>query len=178
MWRIWKARNNMIFNKQRIKPCRDVAYVVADVDEWIKNLHTDTIFVHTGTLLDSSSKSTWNRPETGWVKCNYDAAFDPNTKWTLNFKFDSICFEWDSKVLVDILQGNREDFSILNLVDDINHWRSRFKHYSIVHVSRNLNEAAHLLAKKGPPNYMLYSDCIHPPHWLTNTLYADYMISN
>ncbi|ESQ50457.1 hypothetical protein EUTSA_v10002256mg, partial [Eutrema salsugineum] len=114
--------------------------------------------------------SNWERPALGTIKCNYDAAFDPNLRrivagwiarnnqgvaqfwgssnlrtaisaleaegkallcamqsvWAMGF--DSIIFQGDNESLAKIIEGQQEDISVLNLVDNIKNWKRKFTH--------------------------------------------------
>ncbi|XP_024004501.1 uncharacterized protein LOC112081884 [Eutrema salsugineum] len=84
LWRIWKSRNNFIFNKQIPNPSKDVSQANAEVKEWIEatNSSTSTLVQNFTDDRNCSYPTYWTRPPLGFLKCNVDAAFDQTTKFT------------------------------------------------------------------------------------------------
>lgn len=80
LWRIWKKRNFLLFRKQILQPNVIVDNACADVREWISHLCSSSPTVN-NTSVGSSlhALSSWKRPDQGFLKCNYDAAYDLNS---------------------------------------------------------------------------------------------------
>ncbi|RID79780.1 hypothetical protein BRARA_A02490 [Brassica rapa] len=78
--RIWEDRNFLLFRKQILQPNVTVDNACADVREWISHLCSSSPTV-SNTSAGSSlhALSSWKRPDQGFLKCNYDAAYDLNS---------------------------------------------------------------------------------------------------
>lgn len=61
---------------------------------------------------------------------------------------DSISFEGDSKVLIDILNGSSQDFNIENICYDILHWSNKFTTCFFQHTKRSNNMHIHWQKEK------------------------------
>lgn len=105
LWRIWKARNNLVFNKFRESPSRVVLQAQADVMAWINNFANKS----TQTLSSSHATpitSTWTKPPPSFVKCNFDAGFDIGTSkgiggWIIR-DHHGIAKAWGSSILPSV----------------------------------------------------------------------------
>lgn len=78
LWRIWKERNNLVFNKFRESPSRVVVQAQAKVKDWINNVANWRINIPKPSHTTSAT-STWTTPPFSFVKCNFDAGFDVRT---------------------------------------------------------------------------------------------------
>ncbi|KAG7586300.1 Reverse transcriptase zinc-binding domain [Arabidopsis thaliana x Arabidopsis arenosa] len=78
LWRIWKARNNFVFNKFREDPVKVVSQSKAEVKEWLDSVQKQD---HTTGRSETTGSTTgiWMPPPHSHVKCNVDAGFDKNT---------------------------------------------------------------------------------------------------
>lgn len=73
MWGIWKARNDLVFNRNVIEAKDTIERAVMDTKEWLeKSVETDSI--PSETTCRRSNNGKWEPPPRGWVKCNYDAS--------------------------------------------------------------------------------------------------------
>lgn len=72
MWRLWKSRNDMVFNHKTMDSTETLNRAITDIKEWMESLiHVE----HTaGPNLHTCRASKWSKPKRGWVKCNYDAS--------------------------------------------------------------------------------------------------------
>lgn len=81
LWRIWKARNNFVFNKGRESASKTVLKVQSETKHWISattsQKKSDTTTSHHPHTLSSSR--TWQKPPPPFIKCNFDAGFDTHT---------------------------------------------------------------------------------------------------
>lgn len=77
LWHIWKARNKYIFNMIRMSPSMVVLQARAEVHEWVDNLQSREVYDQ--ALALDQIEQHWRRPPTPFLKCNYDAGFDPLT---------------------------------------------------------------------------------------------------
>lgn len=82
-----------------------------------------------------------------------------------------------SEGLVQAINGKRSDISIHNLIQDLNCWSERLPSSQFRFVKRQVNQAAHLLARTGPQNNIFQNCKFHPLGWLINTLYSDILLS-
>lgn len=74
MWRLWKCRNDLIFNQKLFSAKEVVDKAQEDVREWIDlgpNMHTQSLQQQNAFPRMITS---WRCPSQGWVKCNYDAS--------------------------------------------------------------------------------------------------------
>jgi len=73
MWRIWKSRNDLVFNK-RAKDTTDIVKQASlDTKEWLDNMRPPERNTR-DQLSSTSRKANWQKPPVGWVKCNYDVS--------------------------------------------------------------------------------------------------------
>jgi len=75
MWRIWKARNNVVFNNFRESPSITVLRAQAETKDW---LNATQIQGPRRPLNRSNAtpKNSWTTPPIPYFKCNFDASFD------------------------------------------------------------------------------------------------------
>ena len=75
IWRIWKARNNVVFNKFRESPSKTVLSAKAETHDWLNatQSHKKT---PSPTRQIAENKIEWRNPPATYVKCNFDAGFD------------------------------------------------------------------------------------------------------
>lgn len=76
LWRIWKSRNKVIFQRESNTWQKDLRNAYQDTEEWILNGHNqgDSRTTLAGTH-STRTQHRWQRPEAGWIKCNYDGSF-------------------------------------------------------------------------------------------------------
>lgn len=77
LWRIWKSQNLLIFQHKQIDGSHVLQQARRDAKEWFT--HSPTTHFHEGQNRSSqvivTQDSKWQRPCTGWLKCNVDASF-------------------------------------------------------------------------------------------------------
>ncbi|EOA18130.1 hypothetical protein CARUB_v10006591mg [Capsella rubella] len=78
LWRLWKTRNNLVFNRKSTTTEEVFKYICLDTEEWLNHL-TPHAPIPTTTSKPLSHhaptrRSKWTPPCQGWVKCNYDAS--------------------------------------------------------------------------------------------------------
>jgi len=78
IFRIWKARNNYVFNKFRKCSSKVVSQSEVDVNEWIINMCERRGNTAT-TRPPLSQKASWTKPTVSFVKCNFNAGLHKNT---------------------------------------------------------------------------------------------------
>ncbi|CAL9232629.1 unnamed protein product [Arabidopsis halleri] len=90
MWRLWKSRNDFLFQKLIRSPQIEANKGVHEANEWIEANSNDE-----ATRIDQTSQnrvtdrgSQWQPPPSGWLKCNFDSGFMQgrtftNTGWII-----------------------------------------------------------------------------------------------
>ncbi|KAG7599579.1 Zinc finger CCHC-type [Arabidopsis suecica] len=82
LWRIWKARNNFVFNKGRESASKTVLKAQAETTQWIiattPHKRRDTMPSH--NTSPPPSLRCWTAPSFPYIKCNFDAGFDIHTQ--------------------------------------------------------------------------------------------------
>ncbi|KAG2327931.1 hypothetical protein Bca52824_010659 [Brassica carinata] len=77
LWRLWKSRNELIFNSKVIPHEVCFTLAVSDVHEWVSctaHLETGVSPARQQTQPMQYRSSKWKKPPMGWVKCNYDSS--------------------------------------------------------------------------------------------------------
>ncbi|CAA7042886.1 unnamed protein product [Microthlaspi erraticum] len=78
LWRLWKSRNSLVFQRRSIHWRSLIRYVNRDVMEFLNTQELmQGIFPigNGGSRPNRTPEGKWRPPPTGWVKCNYDGAF-------------------------------------------------------------------------------------------------------
>lgn len=73
MWRIWKGRNELVFNRVVIEAKDIIERAVTDTREWVENTvkrDNQPRAIH----HQRSNNAKWEPPPRGWIKCNYDSS--------------------------------------------------------------------------------------------------------
>ncbi|XP_024006491.1 uncharacterized protein LOC112083001 [Eutrema salsugineum] len=79
LWRIWKSRNNLIFNKQIPRPSQEVLFAISEVKQWVQA--TKECSLNTNSSIPPSSRDkSWSRPIPGFFKCNFDAVYNTTSR--------------------------------------------------------------------------------------------------
>ncbi|XP_018465244.1 putative ribonuclease H protein At1g65750 [Raphanus sativus] len=74
LWKIWKSRNNLIFKNKIINPQRDGEYVTVEVRDWLEKTAQVS-----STPRQIPLSPRWYPPMIPYYKCNFDAAYNPQT---------------------------------------------------------------------------------------------------
>jgi len=86
MWRLWRSRNQLVFQHQNLSWQSTLKRAKDDVQEWenaqeyIQSLNHYT--VREGCNNRESTHQKWEQPPMGWIKCNYDGSFNYRTQQT------------------------------------------------------------------------------------------------
>lgn len=81
LWRIWKARNLLIFQKKRTAWLSVISMAISDCTEWKKaQVLIDSAQLTATSTTRACHRNLWKRPPTGWIKCNYDGAYKDTTR--------------------------------------------------------------------------------------------------
>lgn len=83
LWRLWKSRNTLIFQQKEIHWRRLLRFAKEDAQEWRQmegNLISDPLRRQSQT---TTSQSYWQRPASGWIKCNTDGGFNYQNHLTM-----------------------------------------------------------------------------------------------
>lgn len=74
LWRIWKARNNFVFNKIRESPSKIVLKAKAETNNWLHIKSTRNNKASQASNRPAKDNKWWP-PEKHLVKCNFDTSF-------------------------------------------------------------------------------------------------------
>ncbi|KAL1222484.1 hypothetical protein V5N11_020712 [Cardamine amara subsp. amara] len=74
MWRLWKCRNNMVFNRKADTPVDTINRAMEDTKEWLDSREENGKFPSQRDIGGPRQNLTWQKPRSGWVKCNFDAS--------------------------------------------------------------------------------------------------------
>ena len=74
VWRLWKCRNDLLFNKIQYTADEVISKARTDLKEWLDSTVSSQITNFTQITRSGNIRSHWSPPPLGWVKCNYDAA--------------------------------------------------------------------------------------------------------
>ncbi|KAG7587712.1 Reverse transcriptase zinc-binding domain [Arabidopsis suecica] len=81
LWRIWKSRNNFVFNKARESATKTVLKAQAEIRQWLTATYSPTRRNHrTAHDTPLSPPRCWTAPPPSFIKCNFDAAYDIQTQ--------------------------------------------------------------------------------------------------
>lgn len=82
MWRIWKSLNDLIFKKLLPRPEKDVVVSIAEVNEWliVTNHGSNPVNAFLKPPRANNHHEQWVRPPFGFVKCNFDVAFNSSSR--------------------------------------------------------------------------------------------------
>ena len=75
LWRIWKARNNVVFNNFRESPTNTALRSQAETRDWLnatQSQRRENVRIGTST----TSNTAWQPPPITHLKCNFDAGFN------------------------------------------------------------------------------------------------------
>ncbi|CAL9217258.1 unnamed protein product [Arabidopsis halleri] len=78
LWRLWKSRNNLVFQRKITSWRKDYNEAVRDTKEWLGTGLVDQVIRQNnlnGGLAVRRQATSWSRPRLGWIKCNYDGSF-------------------------------------------------------------------------------------------------------
>ncbi|CAN6723324.1 unnamed protein product [Malus baccata var. baccata] len=148
LWRIWKCRNEAVFNDNRIMPhiavelwCRQVSEFQAAiaVDNGEEDRSARQALVGDGSQIVISAKG-WTKPEFGRLKLNTDAAWQKETKiggvgWVLR----------DFAGIPKMVGGNGGDYFLSSDMAEAAAIRQGLQMYFIF-TPRQCNRAAHMVA--------------------------------
>ena len=74
LWRIWKARNNVVLNNLRESPSITVVRAKAETNEWLNATQTQGPR-RLPKRTTAAGNTTWVKPQMPYIKCNFDASF-------------------------------------------------------------------------------------------------------
>ncbi|KAL9812154.1 putative ribonuclease H domain-containing protein [Arabidopsis thaliana] len=75
LWRIWKVRNNVVFNNFRESPTNTALRSQAETRDWLnatQSQRRENVRIGTST----TSNTAWQPPPITHLKCNFDAGFN------------------------------------------------------------------------------------------------------
>ncbi|KAG7567314.1 Reverse transcriptase zinc-binding domain [Arabidopsis thaliana x Arabidopsis arenosa] len=73
MWRLWKGRNNLVFNRKAITTMETVNQAATDTKEWLDNAQKSDLTTRTAQVT-KARREGWSKPPPGIMKCNYDVS--------------------------------------------------------------------------------------------------------
>ena len=74
VWRLWKCRNDLLFNKIKCTADEVISKAQVDLKKWLDSTVSSQIINSTERTRSENIRSHWSPHPSGWVKCNYDAA--------------------------------------------------------------------------------------------------------
>ncbi|KAG7551591.1 Ribonuclease H domain [Arabidopsis thaliana x Arabidopsis arenosa] len=78
LWRIWKSRNQLVYQKKDSHWQEDKIKAEIEAKEWVDCWPTVTSVTTSNSCRLRSTTSAWMKPKEGYVKCNYDCKFFQN----------------------------------------------------------------------------------------------------
>ena len=77
LWRLWKSRNTLIFDRRNIHWNTNLNYAKRDAKEWhdAENYQYSTLQRHQ-RVTQQRCPQHWTKPPQGWHKCNYDGTYN------------------------------------------------------------------------------------------------------
>lgn len=80
LWRVWKVRNMLLFQKNRSTWTTTLPLAKTDNTEWRNaQAYLDTTQVPTMMVAIECRINKWKRPPNGWIKCNYNGSYKATT---------------------------------------------------------------------------------------------------
>lgn len=74
LWRIWKARNEVVFNRKTTDLVETLRKAQCDTKEWLDATNGLSPGIIEESSITSRTKQRWKKREHDWVKCNYDVS--------------------------------------------------------------------------------------------------------
>ncbi|OAP00879.1 hypothetical protein AXX17_AT4G09670 [Arabidopsis thaliana] len=76
LWRIWKSRNLLVYQHKDGNWQEDIIKAEQEAKEWVDCWTENSNDSITRATRTRSTLSKWQKPQTGYVKCNYDCKFN------------------------------------------------------------------------------------------------------
>lgn len=73
VWRLWKCRNDLLFNNIQYTADEVISKARADLKEWLDSTSSQQPVTSTQKIHPGTQRSHWSPPPLGWIKCNCDA---------------------------------------------------------------------------------------------------------
>ncbi|XP_024006248.1 uncharacterized protein LOC112082862 [Eutrema salsugineum] len=161
MWRLWKNRNDLLFNGKELGAQDLVKKALDDAEEWHSRLEVED--ERPKTTARTILHPKWTPPPPNWVKCNVDGGGKTlhqmgsvleteaeALRWVIlmvcNLNYSKVIFETDSKSLVDALQDGNLWPCLSMFQQDIKALLSKFQDHHLVFSPRDSNRVAHRIA--------------------------------
>ncbi|KAL1221137.1 hypothetical protein V5N11_016203 [Cardamine amara subsp. amara] len=80
-WQIWKSRNALIFNKEKLSTDEVIDKAKDSVNEWLTAISQDTRVQPSGQLCVEQRESKWIPPPSDFFKINVDGSFHLNNQY-------------------------------------------------------------------------------------------------
>ena len=75
LWRIWKSRNVLYFQRRHIPWEITLRLAQTDAHEYTEANTVAQINTRSRGVREEDNHDRWRRPERGWIKCNFDGSF-------------------------------------------------------------------------------------------------------
>lgn len=79
LWRIWKSRNQLVFQQKNRSWQNALTMAKRDATEWLTSRDYIYSLTPTHTRLNNRycrpAQPRWEKPPRGWIKCNFDGSF-------------------------------------------------------------------------------------------------------
>ncbi|KAL9816384.1 putative ribonuclease H domain, reverse transcriptase zinc-binding domain-containing protein [Arabidopsis thaliana] len=97
LWRIWKSRNLLVYQRRGSSWSDDVQKAITDAYEWIPTQSESTTRAPSG-----HTRCGWKKPNHGFMKCNYDCSYrqggvETNVGWIIRNKTGTFVMAAQSK---------------------------------------------------------------------------------
>ncbi|KAI8532838.1 hypothetical protein RHMOL_Rhmol11G0245600 [Rhododendron molle] len=80
VWRIWKCRNNVVFNNKLWRPDAACTAAICEATDFLKSNEQLPRIGDSGHATIVGELVEWKKPLNGWVKINFDGGLDKHRK--------------------------------------------------------------------------------------------------
>ncbi|KAG7599261.1 Ribonuclease H-like superfamily [Arabidopsis suecica] len=137
MWRIWKSRNDFLFQKINRRPESTAQKGIQDVKDWIGATQGQEEDVRSLSpcpdqpMRRRTRNGQWSPPPTGWLKCNFDSGFlqersFTNTGWIFRDCRGQVILSGCARLQPSVSALQAEAFGFLHVLQVA--WSYGFRH--------------------------------------------------
>ncbi|ESQ27630.1 hypothetical protein EUTSA_v10019506mg [Eutrema salsugineum] len=197
MWRIWKSRNLLVYQKQNNSWRKDLKQAVMDAEEWTSILNSEEQPRNQNLhMRNSETHSHWTAPKPGWIIRDSQGFYlgagqglgrqvinvleaelqallmAMQHTWSCGYR--RIIFEGDNQMVFKLLTGKVQNFKLHNWIRDIKWWGEKFESIEFQWAPQSCNKAADRLAREPliPNNSFVFH--FYVPYYLVQILHEDH----